>query len=189
MIRRVTDGAEYLGMLRGLLPRGPIWSPEPGSNLEALLLVIGDELARLHNRVVDALDEADPRTVTAETIDAWERAYGLPDPCDPSPPTSLSQRVAAVSARVAQSGGQSADYYIRVAAAMGITVTIDERPYGVTARSETATSETPANQVEVMFYWEITGPAATSTDERNRLECVIARIKPAHTVAVWSWTA
>lgn len=77
------DSSAYLSQLIGLLPPGDALAREPGSVLERLLSVPAAELARVDGRVEALLLESDPAQ-TAEMLQDWERALGLPDVCYPN---------------------------------------------------------------------------------------------------------
>ncbi len=96
-------GTDYQGLLLRLLPRGRAWTlDDPG--LAGTLLAIGEELARASGRFLDLLDEADVET-TDELLDDWRRVFSLPDPCDPSPPTTDAGWRQALHAKLVARGG------------------------------------------------------------------------------------
>ncbi len=177
----VATADDYGLALRQLLPRGVVWTDDPTSKLGLALLAWADELARVHNRLLDLVEEADPRT-TSELVGDWERVLGLPDPCDPTPPTSTSDRRAAIVARLVETGGQSIAYYTEVALALEVVITITEQQHGVAFRVGVGRVGGRLANVGNVFYWQVNAPAATSADLRARLECILQRIKPAHTV-------
>lgn len=174
----------YARQLKQLLPRGLLWHLEPESWLSKLLLAIADELARVDGRGEDLLDEWDPRTAT-ETLDDWERVLGIPDGCV-ALADSVGERRRAVTRKVIAQGGQSAAYYVALAAALGFEATVVETGpyawrldvalggYGLTASVFRAGSR-----------------AGARLSSRNVavLECVINRAKPAHTSVLFAYTA
>lgn len=76
MIRPIS-AVEFARMLIRLWPPGRFLT-DPDSVIYKLMLANGDELARLQQRQIDLLEEADPRT-TSELLPEWERQYGLTD--------------------------------------------------------------------------------------------------------------
>lgn len=188
---------QYADLLARLLPPGPIWRVLAGAELEGLTLAIGDELARVHARLLALLDEADPRTAT-ETIAAWERVLGLPDPALGQLAT-IEERRALVRARWTAHGGQSAAYYIGVAAALGVTVTIRHRLRPMAA-GDGAGAECWAEAWR--FGWIVSAPNGPIqafragglagyrvNDARLRvLELLIRRFAPAHTYPVFAYS-
>jgi len=181
---------DYYRVLLDLRPHGPAW-PEDDNDLRGH----AEELARTHNRAVDLIDEADPRT-TLEMLEAWERVCALPDDCTPAAVT-LAERRDAIAARLAARGGQSPAYYIGVAAALGFSITITEfEPF----TCETEITE-PALDETWRHAFQVNAPETTIRDftvespcsERLRtwgneiLECRINALKPAHSFARYSY--
>lgn len=116
--------AAYADQLGKLLPPGRAWQRAKGSRIDRLLNGIAVELGRLDKRGEDLLRESDPRT-TSELLVDWERALGLPDPCT-GPLDSVEKRRTAIVARLIQGGGQSVEFFVQLAAALGYTITIVE---------------------------------------------------------------
>lgn len=73
---------DYAAHLAAHLPQGDAWPREAGTPLDRLMAWAGDGLARVDQRVLALLREADPR-FTLELLAEWEDEYGLPDPCNP----------------------------------------------------------------------------------------------------------
>lgn len=175
---------DYREQLRKLVPSGLVWPVNADSNLMRLLHGMAEELARVHDRTLDLIAELDPRT-TGEMLGDWERALGLPDPCA-EPPATLEARRAEVVRKLTKTGNQSPQFFIDVAALFGFTVTITER-------------YDPLD----LFKWRVNAPATTVTQFRagsaragdrlatwgnHLLECVIERVKPAHTTVVFAYS-
>lgn len=172
------DAEAYARQLKQLLPPGRLWRLDTGSVLSALLVAIGQTLARVEARAVDLLAEWDPRTAD-ETLPDWERALGLPEDGQVLAPSVEGREAAAVRKYLAQ-GGATAAYFIGIAQRLGFTVTIDE----------------PA-----LHTWRMTVHAAATTTSDFRigsrigdrisgrsnveLERVINRLKPAHTLCLF----
>jgi uncharacterized protein YmfQ (DUF2313 family) len=184
----VATATHYKDQLLGLLPPGLIWAPRLGTRLVAYLLAVGDELARVHGRTIDALDEIDPR-LADETIGDWETMLGLPGSCvDPSlVPTTLADRRLAAHASYISTGGSTAAYLIELAAALGITITIDEAPYEAFRTGRNRTGQA-LNSQGAAFVFRVDAPAATSAAKRAQLECLIAKASHAHTAAEFTYT-
>lgn len=187
----------YARQLLQLLPRGAAWEVEPQDVRWRLLLGIAEEFARVDARAGVLVDEADPRT-TSELLTDWERVFGLPDPCVGSDLT-LAQRRAALLARYTGLGGQTPAYFVGVAAALGYTVTITEfRPYSVNDSVDTPLYDDPW-----AYAWQVNAPLNTIGEftvdtpvseplawwGNAALECVLTRLKPAHTRVLFAYTA
>lgn len=190
------DVGAYTRELMALLPPGAAWQVEAGTFLRALLEGIATELARVDARSGDLVDEWDPRT-TSEMLTDWERILGLPDGCTDQT-SSIALRRAAVVARVAGIGGQTAAYFIKLAAAMGYTITITEfRPF----RVNSAVND-PLCGTAWAYAWQVNAPLNTvrrmsvlgpvneplASWSNGVLECVLTRLKPAHTHVLFSYT-
>lgn len=182
------DPDQYLQQLIASAPPG-IGTPVAGSQRWLMWHALARSLARVDRRVDDLLAEADPRTTT-EMLADWERVAGLPDACTGQAETTAERRDRVV-ARLTARGGQSAAYFIQVAAALGYDITIEEFP--------TLTCEDPCdgglNPWPWPYTWMVHAPAETirempcdgASDEPLRtwgnqaLECLLNRNKPAHT--------
>jgi uncharacterized protein YmfQ (DUF2313 family) len=190
------DAAGYLSHLQALLPTGAAFTREPDAALTRLLTALAAELCRVDARGDDLIAEADPRTAV-ELLTDWERITGLPDTCMGQPDTVAARR-AFILSRLTGIGGQSRAYFIDLAAAIGFTVTIAEfRPF--TAGS---LAGDPVTNGEWIFAWQVNAPettvlyhffAGSSAGEALRswgnelLECVIERLKPAHTHLIFTY--
>lgn len=178
-LERLT-GNDYRDAFARILPRGVIWTiTDVLGGIALTLQGLGIELARAHNRLLDVLEEADPRTTT-ELIDAWERVLGLPEPTDPSPPTTLADRRAVVHAKFIARGGSQPAILADVIAAAGYTDTVIELP--TLFRSDESASDERAYDDEWVWYWFV-WRLTTPTQGWARLQAVLDAIKPAHTVA------
>lgn len=150
---------------------------------------VSDEDFALEGAVLDAanasadalLSEMFPRTCAFSLVD-WELRYGLPDTCTGILPTVQQRRMAVVSKDEARPNLRR-QYYLDLAASLGIAITITEGingdPYTwqVNASAETiyeSTVESPC-----------TDPLRTWGNDL--LECIIKRDKPAHTHVLFAY--
>jgi len=180
---------DYLQQLQALLPQGPAWSREQDTVLTKLLTAFAEEFARVDLRTDNLLNEADPRT-TNELLTDWERVAGLPDLCTGIPATIALRRELLVS-KLTNVGGQSRQFFIDLAAKLGYTITITEfKRFRVNSRVND-----PLNDADWTYVWRVN--AAQNTVRKftvagrvneplaswgnTALECVITRLKPAHT--------
>jgi len=171
----VAVAADYAAALSRLLPIGRLWSGlQAGPIWQGVLLAIGDALARVDAWAVQALIiEPDPRS-TSQLIGEWESSCGLPDGCLPAGGT-LAQRRSALVARLAALGGSSAAYFVSLAAQFGYTVTVSD----VADSHWRINSNVPAAEIYTTCNGSCDDPLQTFGNEQ--LECLIDRIKPAHT--------
>lgn len=190
--------AEFLAALQALLPRGAAWPRDPGAAATRFLSAIAARMAALHARGVDLLERESDPAQAVELLAEWEASYGLPDPCVGEAQT-IEQRRAALLSRIAEIGGQSRAYFRAVAATLGYEVTIEEcRPFriGASVVGEGLHGE------DWIFTWRMRAPAVTvrafgigqsGVGEPLRawgneaLECVMSRIRPAHTTLLYAY--
>jgi len=181
---------QYAGALRSLVPPGRIWPESLESNLELLLLGIAEEFVRLEERGHNLVDEADPRT-TNEMLADWEAMVGLPDACHGLGAT-LEKRRAELVARLTSQGSLSRAFYTHIAEMLGFTVlSIDEFTPSAPGPGGLGYAGN-----DWWFVWRMNvaddGGVTYFTcdslcDERlsefgdQVLECLLNRLKPAHT--------
>lgn len=190
--------AGYLSQLQALLPPGAAWTREQNAELTKLLRGLAEELARVDLRAADLLRESDPRGAL-ELMSDWERLTGLPDPCTPDLDT-LQERRGAVHAKLVSTGGQNRQYYIDMAAALGVEVAITEFfPFRV---GYSAVGDPLASNDDWRHTWQVDAPETIITHfavgqsavgqplrkwGNELLECAIGRHKPAHTEVLFAY--
>lgn len=192
----VTD---YLWQFQRLLPRGRIWHRGWGTVQAEDILTLLPQTVRLNQRAIDVLRETFPCT-TAELLPEWEASLGLPDPCIGELDTQ-QERQSAVCIKFTARGGQSADYFIRLAASLGYTITITTfRPFYA---SEGRVDE-PLYDEHWAYVWQVNVAAGADTliyfrvdesvvDEplvafgNPVLECLLLAAAPAHTQIIFSY--
>lgn len=193
----LTD-TDYLQQLQALLPAGPAW-PREDSPLTRLLTGLAQELARVDGRAQVLVAEADPRT-TGELFADWERVTGLPDECAIAfgGDQTVAQRRSALLGRLTTLGGQSAAYFVGLAAALGYAITIED----FTEHTVDDDVDHALYDAAWTFVWQVNGvlnelteiTVDDSVDDpiaawgSALLECVIERLKPAHTTVLFSYT-
>jgi uncharacterized protein YmfQ (DUF2313 family) len=167
-------------------------------------------LAEVHERARDLDRELDPRGAE-ELLPEWEAFLGLPDACV-GEVDGLSQRRAAVVSRIAETGGQTPEYFVELAARFGFEVQVVEHVVATTgwatAGQAMETDGNPAlcgtatcgDQLGLMLGWSATWDVVASNFSEQAatagssvglplrtwgnalLECVIRRAAPAHTL-------
>jgi uncharacterized protein YmfQ (DUF2313 family) len=172
--------AKALLELKKFSPRGQLWDFLRGGFVERLLKALGDGLVATEADIDTLTTEADPRT-TSQLLPDWEATCGLPDGCVPGG-GSTAQRRNAVVGRLVATGGASRAYLIGLAAKFGYVITIDEpAPFTFRVTSPLASG---------LVYSTCNG---TCDDQLQtfgvaQLECLIERVKPAHTAAEFAYT-
>lgn len=189
---------DFAQALRRLLPRGRVWATDPESVQARLATGLGGVYARQTARANQLLVDAFP-SGTVELLPEWEEALGLPDPCAGESPT-VEQRRAHVVARLTNSGGQSAAYFIAYAAALGYTVSVEN--YAPFRAGRSRAGDAFADQ-DWSQTWAVEAPLETITWFRTGiggageplaawgntvLECELNAIKPAHAILQFHYT-
>jgi uncharacterized protein YmfQ (DUF2313 family) len=170
---------DYAAAASALLPRGRVWSDDPASVQQLLLLGLGKTLERSDGAAMALLAGSLPGAMVSGFLPEWEATLGLPDPCIGSSPT-FAQRFAQVLARFVGVGGQSRQHYIDYAAALGFTITITT--YSTALPGPTghgiASGQWP-------FTWGVTVTANASGLPSSALQCELEAIKPADTTIIF----
>lgn len=177
------DVTAYRLELQALLPRGIVWARSEGATLTALLTALAEEFQRADERQLRLIDEADPRT-TGELLPEWEATAGLPDPCITGDQT-FQQRREALVARVILRGGASADYFVGIAEALGYVEPFVDYPGDTHVWRLNFQEDAPVSQFRA---------GANTAGERlqvvvgnEQIECLINRVKPAHTRCLFAY--
>ena len=174
--------ANYGRALARLLPPGAALG---GPNIQALLSAFAAMFGSFQARASQLSErELSPET-TVELMPVWLADWGLPDCCLPQGAT-LQQEREQLLAKIAAVGYADANYYIAIAAALGWTITITEGTAGSFTWTINAHRVAP---VQVFRAGENrAGDLLEQFAHNTELECVMNRIKPAHTVLIFSYT-
>lgn len=189
------NNLDYRQLLQKLLPPGSAFNREDQTKLADMLLAISDEWGRVDDMIARVLTEADPREAVLLLTD-WERITGLPDDCVMQIGT-LQERRNAVALRLGTLGGQSAAYLIYLASLAGFTITITEfKPFVAGSNAgdyltngdwqNTFRVNAPSQTVRYFTAGSLTGESLASWGNQL-LECIINRVKPAHTIVQYAY--
>lgn len=194
--------------LMAKLPVGEIWPRDRDSTLYRLVRGLAGLPARWAADVFAFLMvEAFPPT-SLRLLPDWERVLGLPEPCLPVTDLTIAERQLHVREKLARRPGrQDRAYFIEIAARLGYQITIKEfRPFmcGV-SRCGDATWGIGPHQMR--FVWKVGVPSPRLTwfrcgfgsgragqDPHLRirraedLECILRKLKPAHTHLVFDYS-
>jgi len=190
--------ADYLSQLRALLPPGIAWQTEGETYLDALLSGMAEELAMVSARADQLVEEADPRS-TNELLTDYERMCGLPDPCliGIADEITTAERRASVLARLINVGAQSAQYFEMLAKSIGYPVKVED----FKLHDVDSDVDYPLYAEPWQYAWRVTAPhtlvreldVMDTVDDPLAswgnlvMECIINRLKPAHTVVIFSY--
>lgn len=179
-----------------MLPRGRVWHRGWGTIQTEHIQTLFRTWASLHRRINDVITETFPCT-TYELLPEWESSLGLPDPCT-GPLDTIQQRQSAVCAKFAERGGQSIDYFIALARALGYEINIEVfTPFRA---SQNRVGDRLRNE-DWAFAWRVTvhqvlsivwfRASVSAVGERlatfgdSLLKCEFEQRKPLHTVIIW----
>ncbi|WP_437614807.1 YmfQ family protein [Erwinia sp. V71] len=183
----------YRDLLASLLP--PVaYSPEQPA-LNAELTAEGEVFRLADYSAEDVLGAVTPFSASALLTD-WERVLELAPGAD----DSYQQRLEAVLIKLAETGGLSRAYFIRIAATAGYTITIDEfEPFraGVSRAGDVVYVE------GIIWVWAVNVQSSVSVyyfragaslpGERlatfgdKVLESIFESLKPAHTYCYFTY--
>ena len=180
-----------------LLPRGAAW-PRDDGDLVKYFRAVGQVAWRGHQRSCDLLGESFPPSAS-EMLSDWERVLGLPDPCIGGAVQGLAERRDWVVSRLTAINGQTPAFYIQLAASLGFRISIAEpTPF----RAGQSCAGDPVYGIEWSTVWFVTvlstaqwffdagGSAAgdpVDTRPTGVIECLFARLKPAHTTIKFNY--
>lgn len=170
-----------------------------GGVIDAILEANASAIAQVEADAEALMLETDPRTAD-KLLPDFERCLG-PDPCGRDlDARTVEQRQRLAHQRWTATGGQSIPYMIRIAANLGVDVTIEEfwpSRAGVLHAGHRLRPE------GCQFVWRVNIPGLISvvrfragvsraghllgTFELSSIECELRRIKPAHTHVVFAY--
>lgn len=170
-----------------------------GGVLDAVLEGAAAAIAQVEADAEALMLETDPRTAQVLLPD-FERCLG-PDPCGRDlDAQTIEQRQRLAHQRWTATGGQSIPYMIRIAANLGVAITIEEfwpSKAGVLHAGQRLRPE------GCQFVWRVNIPGLISVTrfragvsraghllgmfELSSIECELRRIKPAHTHVVFAY--
>lgn len=187
------DLNDYVHQFQQLLPPGAAWEWAKDGVGTALIEGLCQSFADVDAAASALLDEADWRT-TYDLLGDWELVAGLPDVCVDGAYQTIAQRRAWLLSRMTMLGGQSRQFFIDLAAALGATISITEYHASVCG---VAICGDPLGGDELNATWEITMPPTQTWTAvcgeavcgdligdfvSGVVECLFQRLKPAHTI-------
>jgi uncharacterized protein YmfQ (DUF2313 family) len=186
---------QYRDLMNMLAPPGRALPQSSDTNWQKLTYARAGLFQRVDARADLLVEEADPRTAY-ELLPDYERAFGLPDPCVKREQT-VAERRAALLRVLTGTGGASRKYFKGVAADLGYDIEVEDyTPYTVADPVDkpiyglewrwTWTVRAPEQTVDV-FTTKSTVSEPLATWGNDRLECVISRLKPAHTLVLFAY--
>ena len=200
----MVSSAEYLQMLKRLLPPGIAFPRQDVTSVWALLLECwAIELSRIDSRLDALVREDDPR-ISLECFTKWLEEWGEPDLCA-GLVTGLNDTILRqlLLFKITTVGGQSRQFFADLAARFGYRIQIDElQRYTVQSQVMDALWSEPKP-----FWWRVNILSGTSAEGSTvsahtviggvnealawwgdqLIECLIERYKPAHSEVIYGY--
>ena len=200
----------YVRLLKRLLPQGWAWRriKETDSTGHYLISGTSQELCRVEEQGLKIFKESFCDT-TFDLLEDWERLLGIPDDCTPEDTNpSVGERRARACQKLTTKGGQSLAFYELIAQQLGYDIdAIDVSEFksfraGLSVAGDRISNSDSSNP-GWGYTWAIVLPATTvrpfragqgSAGDRlkifsnEELECVINKLKPAHTIVQFIFT-
>jgi len=191
---------QFRDTLLTLLPEGKLWRLVKGGVFDRLLQTIASEGATIDEVITAVATEALPSQANM-LLEGWEYEVGLPDPNFPSDvPLTLAERRDLVVAKLQAVGGCCADFFVALAARLGVTITITE--FEAFEVGESAV-EDPLDDETARFLWQVNAPDSVTryfevgesavgdpleSGGNELLEVLLNSAKQAHTKIIFSYT-
>lgn len=160
----------YRAILINLLPRGRVWN-FVGNLLGGLILACADELERIHKRVGNLLDEADPSTAS-ELLPEYEAELALDEAA-----TTAERRARIVARTVARQRYRPVDFQ----AALASLLALDPADVVVVERDR-AYAISVGDPREIYRFFVYRNPTLPGTYFLDSAQALVDQIKPSHTV-------
>lgn len=186
----------YLRQLKALMPRGRIWEMKPGGVLYRLTAGTAEAFERVHVFFERILRESDISTATENSLDEWERDYGLPDLCSSGVNTLPSERARAVRSKMNMGAGQEIAAFRQVLEDLGYEGSVTPVVPFVCGKSMAGRDRLNGDGYcryyltvefkprKTMFVNEA-GESEEKTVYGDDLICTLDRMKQAHTAIVY----
>lgn len=195
MASPVYTASDFTAALQRCMPRGRAWPRDQDAVQTKALSGFAPSFARNSARALDLLVDAFPAT-SYELLPEWESALGLPGICGQGLGSTIEDRQRAVVAALTDDGSPTVAYVVRVAEALGYSITVTTfRQHSVASGVDAAmTDEFWANtwQVNGASYtahpFTVASSVATPLTQWDNfyLGCVLERIRPAHTTLIFN---
>lgn len=192
-----TDADLLAGMQR-LMPTGPVWPRDSDAVQTQVLGALVQGYVRNVASAIGLLADVFP-VAPVMMLPEWEETLGLPDPCAGESPT-IQQRQQQVAARFVAGGGQTAQYFINVAATLGYPITITQfapsrfgqgfgQSFGGVAWAYAWQINAPTFTVEPFLFGRDGFGEPFQSWGNTVLQCEMQRLAPAHTTLIFSYSS
>jgi uncharacterized protein YmfQ (DUF2313 family) len=194
-----TNLDRYISLFYNLLPKGKAWVRRDSSNLFKLIKGYCPEFTRVEERISSLQRESNPREAS-ETLEDWEKLFGLPDYCTKNLNLTIEQRRNIVIQKLASGGGSSVVFFQGLLELFGYpnVKIIEYKPFrsgksqcGSQISNELWRFVFKVFSEEVLIQNFQSGRSQSGDQIRTfgdpALECIIKKIKPAHTKVLFSY--
>lgn len=174
---------DYTNALLNLLPSGPAWSRETDSVRYRLVSALAEAYRGSDSAARELLAGAFPATVDALT-EEWYESLGLYSDCGVRPPQDQSEAVCFIMGKLLATGGQSREYFVALAKAMGFRVTVEEFRTPLCGFSSCGSAVLNAGR-----FWSWLVTVEETGEERTTLtylKCLFRKFAPAHTEVLFT---
>lgn len=169
---------DYENLLVKLLPTGMAWV---GDRIKALSKSYAPECSRADTMIQSLFSESLPSTAT-ECISEWETLVGITSESS----VDLATRRQNVIARLNAIGGQSKAYFLNIITSLGYSATItDDFPV---LRAGFRAGDL-AYDSDWLFAFRVAVITSNQTIAQERIEPLILKLKPAHTVCFFTYSS
>lgn len=183
---------KFTNLILRHLPIGKAWNKEGSSNLSKLAKGLSLEFQRIEDRANQLISESEPQTCS-ESLEDWERVFGLPEECDTDIESTVERKLKLVNKAFSLIGGQSAKFFKDYVASLGFESEVKEIKEFRAGLS--CAGDYSANGIEWVNCWEMILPATISYEfsagvstagealrvfRNDSVECALNHIKPAH---------
>jgi uncharacterized protein YmfQ (DUF2313 family) len=175
--------SDFLAQFLLLMPRGRAWAQSPSSVFVQCMKALMPTYVRQSRSSAGLLVDGFPATAV-NLLPQWQASVGLPNACTPLDAT-IAQQQAQVVQQFVGATGQTVAYYIAVAALYGYSITIVE----LAPQTRTFVVHSPNGLANILFRagGSSAGNPLVIVQGNSQLECIINLLKPADTVAEFSY--
>lgn len=197
------DKQDYTDLFKKLLPKGPAWSKSDEGTMDGIAKAVGSFFFYVHERLEKALNEMHPETCN-ETLLDWEKDLGLPETCihgTHAKGQTVSDRVQEVIAKINRSFSPTIENFVKLAKYLGYDIKIITTPPAICgiamcgdrlggARSESYYMISITDSTRIKYARAgsaCCGDHLCTITYATDLECLLNRIKQAHTIFTFNY--
>lgn len=174
---------DYTRTLLQLLPNGSAWPRYEDSKSSLLMRGLAEEFVRIDERAQQLINESLPSQII-DTLERWERDYGLPDSCATLNQT-FDERKAALRAKYLTYGSQSIEFLTSFYDALGVPCNVIE--YRERRFGDNFGGDYYGTDWAFVVQFDITPTPGVT--EYAYVECTIRKLLHAHKIPVFTYSS